>query len=231
MPSKPTAVEAALRSPRASLVVVVLLLPIACWIWVVAMSRDMYGTMSGASAWMMTATWDTPRVVLLWAMWAAMMAAMMLPSILPLVLLYRRSRMSLAAAYLLTWGATGLVPYGLMEADVMPMPALVLGLAAVYEMSPLKTACLRRCRNVAGFLMERYRSSAFRVGVDHALWCIGCCAGLMVVLVLAASMSLAWAAVIAAVVFVQKALPLDGELSARLTGAGLLVAAAVTLIV
>src|SRR5690349_3734565 len=90
MPSKPTAVEAALGSPRASLVVVLILLPLACWVWVVAMASDMYGSMSGASAWMMTVTWDAPRIVLLWAMWAAMMAGMMLPSAAPLLMLYAR---------------------------------------------------------------------------------------------------------------------------------------------
>src|SRR5690349_21967840 len=83
-----TAVEAALERPRTSLIVVLILLPAACWLWVVMMARDMYGPMSGASAWMMTVTWDGPRIVLLWAMWAAMMAGMMLPSATPLLLLY-----------------------------------------------------------------------------------------------------------------------------------------------
>jgi predicted metal-binding membrane protein len=69
--------------------------------------------------------------------------------------------------------------------------------------------------------MERYRSGAFRLGVEHGLWCAGCCVGLMVVLVLAASMNLAWAAGIAAVVFIQKVLPWP-EASARVTGVALL---------
>jgi predicted metal-binding membrane protein len=56
------------------------------------------------------------------------------------------------------------------------------------------------------------------------MWCLGCCVGLMAVLVLAASMQLVWAVVIAAAVFVQKFLP-RGEVSARLIGVGLLVAA------
>ena len=52
------------------------------------MARDMYGPMTGASAWMMTANWDVPHLLLLWAMWTVMMAGMMLPSASPLVLLY-----------------------------------------------------------------------------------------------------------------------------------------------
>ena len=74
---------------------------------------------------------------------------------------------------------------------------VVLGLAGVYELSPLKSACLRRCRNPAAFLMEHYRSGAVRLGVEHGIWCLGCCVGLMAVLVLAASMQLGWAIVIA----------------------------------
>ena len=73
--------------------------------------------------------------------------------------------------------------------------------------------------------MEHHESGPFRLGVEHGLWCIGCCAGLVLVLVLAASMSLAWAAVIAAIVFFQKVLPL-GETSARVTGLALIFVAA-----
>ncbi|MDX6534990.1 MAG: hypothetical protein QOF68_2734 [Gaiellales bacterium] len=182
---------------------------------------------SSAVAWLLLAGYDAPMGLAgFLAGWTLMMTAMMLPSIAPLILLYRGSRTTLVSAYLATWAAIGLLPYAAMEMDLMPPLALVLGLAGVYELSPLKTACLRRCRNVAGFLMEHYRSGPIRLGFDHALWCIGCCAGLMVVLVLAASMSLAWAAAIAAVVFVQKVLP-TGELSARLTGVGLVGAAMV----
>jgi predicted metal-binding membrane protein len=162
--------------------------------------------------------------------WTLMMAAMMLPSIAPLVLLYRGSRTLLATGYLVVWSATGLVPFAVMEWDVGPSLPLVLAVAGAYEVSPLKFACLRRCRNAAAFLMERYRAGPLRLGVEHGVWCIGCCVGLMAVLVLAASMSLVWAAVIAAVVFVQKVVPL-GERSAKLTGVGLLVAAAYVAVV
>ena len=80
------------------------------------MARDMYGPMTGASAWMMRSTWDTPHLLLLWLMWAVMMAAMMLPSAVPLLLLCdgvpRRRRASgrvavhvspMGAGYLLVW--------------------------------------------------------------------------------------------------------------------------------
>jgi predicted metal-binding membrane protein len=162
--------------------------------------------------------------------WTLMMAAMMLPSIAPLVLLYRGSRTMLAMGYLAVWGGLGLLPYAAMEWGLEPALPLVLALAGVYELTPLKHACLRRCRSAAAFLMERYRSGPLRLGVEHAVWCAGCCVGLMAVLVLAASMGLLWAAVIAAAVFVQKVLPL-GELSSRLMGVALLVAAVAVTVV
>lgn len=153
--------------------------------------------------------------------WTLMMAAMMLPSIAPLVLLHRGNRTLLAVGYLTVWAITGLVPWMAMEMSFRPAPAIVLALAGLYELTPLKQACLRRCRNAATFLMERYRSGAFRLGLEHGLWCAGCCVGLMVVLVLAAAMSLGWAAGIATVVFIQKVLPW-ADASARVTGVALL---------
>jgi predicted metal-binding membrane protein len=157
--------------------------------------------------------------------WTLMMAAMMLPSIVPLASLMRAGQARLAVGYVAVWGAVGLVPWELMERGLSPALPVVLAAAGVYELTPLKNACLRRCRNPAGFLLRRPGSVPFRLGVEHGAWCIGCCVGLMAVLVLAASMSLRWAAVIAGVVFVQKVLPF-GKASGRLTGVALLVAAA-----
>ena len=130
----------------------------------------------------------------------------------------------MAVGYLAVWGLVGVVPYLAMERTMGMAVPVVLGLAGAYELSRLKSACLRRCRNPAAFLMEHYRSGAVRLGVEHGIWCLGCCVGLMGVLVIAASMEFAWAIVIAAAVFVQKVLP-RGEVSARLIGVGLLVAA------
>ena len=156
--------------------------------------------------------------------WTLMMVAMMFPSAAPLVLLHRGSTALLLAGYLAVWAAVGLVPYFLMEAEVEPPVALVLGLAGVYQLTPLKTACLRRCRNAADFLMLHWRHGPLRLGAEHGLYCVGCCLGLMAVLVLAAAMSLVWAAALAVLVFAEKVLP-RGEIFARATGAGLLVLA------
>src|SRR5262245_60899220 len=110
-----TSLESALKYDRTPTVVLLLLLPLVSWVWIVVMARDMYGPMTGASAWMMTPRWDVPHLLLLWAMWAVMMTGMMLPSASPVLLMYgtvvRRSGResagrqiyALAAGYLLVW--------------------------------------------------------------------------------------------------------------------------------
>jgi predicted metal-binding membrane protein len=74
--------------------------------------------------------------------------------------------------------------------------------------------------------MQRFDHGAFRLGIEHGIWCTGCCVGLMAVLVFAAAMSLLWAAAIAAIVVVQKVLPI-GAAPAWVTGVALIAAAAV----
>src|SRR5581483_6811495 len=96
--------------------------PVVCWAWIVAMARDMYGPMTGASAWMMTLQWDVRHVLLLWMMWAVMMAGMMLPSASPVLLMYGvaarrqgfgasagRQIYSLASGYVLVWALFSVV--------------------------------------------------------------------------------------------------------------------------
>jgi predicted metal-binding membrane protein len=148
--------------------------------------------------------------------WAVMMAAMMLPSAAPLVLVYRRgasgvSTAALVAGYLGVWAAVGLLAYAAhMTIEDSRASALVLAGAAAYELTPLKARFLSKCRDPAGFLMTRWRGTpavALRLGVEHGLFCLGCCWALMAVLVVAAAMGLAWAAVIALAVFAEKVLP------------------------
>jgi predicted metal-binding membrane protein len=182
---------------------------------------------AAALAWLAVAAYEPPMGVAGFLVgWTLMMAAMMLPSIVPLAALVPGGQTALAAGYLSTWAATGLVPWEAMERGLSPALPLVLAAAGAYELTPLKGACLRRCRNPIGFVLARPGTGPFRLGVGHGLWCVGCCLGLMVVLVLAAAMSLWAAAILAGVIFAQKVLPL-GETTARLTGAVLLASAAV----
>jgi len=148
------------------------------------------------------------------AVWTLMMTAMMLPSVGPLVTLYARTARTqdqalLVLGYLGVWSATGLVAYAAdMRLEVNA--AIVLFAAAAYELTPLKAACLRGCRAPVDFLVVRWRGGrlgALRLGIEHAVYCVGCCWALMAVLVLAAAMSLVWAAVLAVMLFAQKVLP------------------------
>jgi predicted metal-binding membrane protein len=186
--------------------------------------------------------------------WLVMMAAMMLPSAAPLVLLYRVAgagaraidTVFLTAGYLVVWAAIGLPVFVLRQALMVAasdgsivaryLPyavAVVLGIAGLYQFTPLKEACLRQCRSPLDFMMQRWHGggpfAAMRLGVEHGAYCVGCCWGLMAVLVVAGAMSLAWVTLIALLVFVEKVLPF-GPRAGQLSGGLLLMLAVVVAI-
>jgi predicted metal-binding membrane protein len=119
--------------------------------------------------------------------WVTMMAAMMLPAAAPMVAAYAgigRERASVSAfvlGYLAVWTACGFAVYwvGLELPDWGWLAAAGLIGAGVYQLTPLKDACLRRCRAPLGFVTRRWRSGrggAFSMGAEHGAWCAGCCA-------------------------------------------------------
>jgi predicted metal-binding membrane protein len=245
-----TPVEAMLRYPRAVLVGVLLLTTLVSWAWIVLMARDMYGSMRGPAAWMMTTAWDAPHLALLWAMWAVMMAGMMLPSAAPILLLYagairKRSGApraalqvyALAAGYGTMWalfsvGATLLqrllasswLLTSMMEPATPIAGAAILIVAGLYQMTPLKWRCLQACRSPLSFLARHWRggrAGAFGLGVRHGAYCLGCCWALMLLLFAGGVMNLFVIGAITAWVLVEKLAPL-GEQGARLSGALLL---------
>jgi len=163
------------------------------------------------------------------AAWTVMMTAMMLPSAAPLVLLYRRGASArdtvlLAGGYLAVWAAAGVPAY--FASELLPMSAspAALAVAGIYQLTPAKESCLRRCRSPADFLVQRWGRGAFRIGMEHGAWCLGCCWALMAVLVLAGMMGLAWVVGLAAVVALEK-LTAHGVVLSRLAGVTMLVAA------
>jgi len=242
----PTLLECVLRHERMSAAALLLMLPVFSWMWIVAMARDMYGPMTGSSAWMMTLRWDVPHLLLLWAMWTVMMTGMMLPSASPLVLMYgaaaRRSAQptagrqihALAAGYLVAWtgfslGATALqrglasllLVSPMMEAVNSHVSAILLLVAGGYQWTPLKHACLRQCRSPLGFLMGRWRSGwsgALRMGLEHGAYCVGCCWALMLLLFAGGVMNLLVIAALTAFVAFEKLAPL-GRHGASISGA------------
>jgi predicted metal-binding membrane protein len=85
-----------------------------------------------------------------------------------------------------------------------------LVLAAVYELTPLKNACLGKCRSPLGFLLGSWRdgwSGALRMGVRNGAWCVGCCWALMASLFALGVMSVTWMAVVAGLIAAEKFLP------------------------
>jgi predicted metal-binding membrane protein len=86
----------------------------------------------------------------------------------------------------------------------------ILAIAAVYELTPLKTVCLRHCRSPLGFLLGSWRDGlpgALQMGAKHGAWCVGCCWALMASLFALGVMSIAWMAFVAALIAVEKTLP------------------------
>jgi predicted metal-binding membrane protein len=167
-----------------------------------------------------------------------MMAAMMFPSVAPLVAIYaglqrgRRAKAMpapagatsfLVAGYLVTWTAAGLAAFGLFAAGRAVLgdqlawdaggrwvAAGVLLAAAAYEFTPLKNACLTRCRGPLSFILESWRDGrlgALRMGIEHGAWCVGCCWALMAALFALGVMSIAWMVVVALLIAVEKLLP------------------------
>jgi predicted metal-binding membrane protein len=251
-----TLLEAALHNEPVVTSVLVLA-TLASWTWIALMARDMYGSMLGASAWMMTTHWDLAHLLLLWAMWTVMMAAMMLPSAAPLVLFYAgalhargerhasRSIYALAGGYLVIWGAFSLVATALqrilasalvltpmMEPNTPVLTSLLLATAGVYQLTPLKRACLRVCRTPLSYVLQHWRAGtlgALRLGVEHGIYCLGCCWALMLLLFAGGVMNLLVIVALTLWVLAEKFLQF-GEMTARASGIVLLALAVWTVI-
>lgn len=184
--------------------------------------------------------------------WTTMMTAMMFPAVSPVVSAYirvigatstARTRVlrttGLVAGYLLGWAAFGVVAFGAglagsALAEGSPdaarwVGAGLLAVAGIYQLTPLKDRCLRHCRSPISFLLHvssyRGRSRDLRAGLHHAAYCVGCCWGLMLVLLVVGAMNLAAMVAIALAVIVEKTWR-HGRAFARLTGVALIVFAA-----
>jgi predicted metal-binding membrane protein len=163
--------------------------------------------------------------------WVVMMAAMMFPSVSPTVALYARmarrqprpAPFAFTLGYLVVWTGAGLVAYALFDAVRAALGSElawdragqwvaggVLLVAAVYELTPFKDVCLRKCRSPLGFMLGSWRggtAGALQMGMRHGAWCLGCCWALMAALFALGVMSLAWMAFVAALIAFEKLLP------------------------
>ncbi len=165
------------------------------------------------------------------ALWILMMAAMMLPSVAPVAVLWTRlirgvstgpgraARMGLfRGGYLLAWATCGAVAFAALAGTgqlltVSATAAKWLGVAIVitagtYQLTPWKDWCLSRCRSPVGALMYyigfKGPTRDVRVGLHHGATCVGCCWGLMILLIAVGVMNVAAMAALAAVIFIEK---------------------------
>jgi predicted metal-binding membrane protein len=192
-----------------------------------------------------------PRFPLVAAMWWTMMVAMMVPSAAPAILLYARVHRhsqstppptaAFLAGYLACWLAFSAGAAWLQIAAMSPM-ADALGsraasgglliAAGLYQLSPFKDACLSNCRAPTDFLTRHYRpgaAGAWRLGLIHGAYCLGCCWLLMALLFVVGVMNLAWVAALTLLVAAEKLLP-GGQWIARIAGVAMIGWGAVLLI-
>ena len=198
------------------------------------------------------AVWTFNYSVLMFLMWWTMMIAMMLPSASPMILLYtaliRRTKKtksiirqvtSFICGYLLAWAAFSLFAAALqsqlelrdwmspmmMEATNIYLAAGILIAAGVYQLTPLKTVCLEKCRQPASFLANyknTWVNSPLRIGLVHGFYCVGCCWFLMGLLFFGGIMNLYW--IVGLIIFVAiEKLHEKGIIFGKILGGGAIV--------
>ena len=212
------------------------LITLLAWLYVLRSARgDMPGMLAMDHAGMtMTVMqpWRPHDTFLALLMWATMMVAMMTPSATPFVLTYVRFQrppgvhakaFALLTGYLAVWGAFSvgatllqatLHTAGLLAPAADRVTPLLGGalflVAGIWQFTPLKHACLTRCRSPMDFLVTHWRdgpAGALSLGLRHGLWCVGCCWALMLVLFAAGVMNVLWVAALAGWVLLEKTLP------------------------
>lgn len=176
------------------------------------------------------------------AVWLIMMVAMMFPSASPMIMMFSRiyegkrnqgqtfvPTWLFISAYLLIWLAFGVLAYAVafaVQELSRTSPALaenaeraggiLLILGGLYQLSPLKQACLTKCRTPLGFLMGSWREGywgSFRMGLEHGLYCLGCCWLLFVILFPLGIMNVAAMAVLALLIYAEKSLPFGTQIA------------------
>ena len=213
---------------RVTIAIVGLLVVLAGLSWwnTVGNARDMSAMVQGIAQVGRDMPFDMSAGLFI-SMWVAMMVAMMFPTIAPIVLLHRsvvRRRgegitptVAFVGGYLVVWSLIGIVPLAALvgfrhianeSVWVARAGGGVLAIAGLYQYTRWKLACLSACRSPLSFLMTHDFGSgaggAFRVGLSHGAYCLGCCWALMAVLFVVGLMNLAWMAGIAIVFLAEK---------------------------
>lgn len=206
--------------------------------------------MDMAVAAMQPMAWTAGTAAVMVFMWWIMMMAMMLPGAAPMILLFaavnRKQRAAgspyvptgvFAVGYLAVWGLFSLLAtaaqWGLERSELLSstmvgtsvvLGALLLIAAGLWQLTPLKHVCLKHCRSPVHFLSRHWhkgRLGAFRMGVEHGAFCLGCCWFLMALLFYGGVMNLYWIVGLALFVLIEKVLPF-GHRIGGVAGVGLL---------
>ena len=185
------------------------------------------------------------------AIWIVMMVAMMFPTAAPMILMFTKIYAGkrqqehpfvptwvFVSAYLLVWSLCGVVAYPLaMGIEQLAAPSMwlmenaarlggvVLVVAGLYQLSPLKDICLSKCRTPLQFILTSWHDGyggAFRMGVEHGAYCLGCCWLLFVILFPLGLMNIAVMALVTALIFAEKVLPIGRQIS-QFAGVGLII--------
>ncbi len=196
-------------------------------------------------------TWTAWDFILLFLMWLTMMLAMMTPTAAPMVMMFTTvnkqkkvrqqpyvSTFIFLAGYLVAWAIFSIVASAIqwplhengllnpmMNSRSYLMSGGILILAGLYQWTPMKNVCLEHCRTPLGFLMTAWKDGnfgAFKMGLHHGLFCVGCCWALMAILFAVGVMNMLWVTLITIFVLVEKIAPISPSLARMLTGFALI---------
>ncbi|MEH6543891.1 MAG: DUF2182 domain-containing protein [Porticoccaceae bacterium] len=195
--------------------------------------------------------WTASNFVLTSVMWVVMMVGMMVPGASPMILMFTKVNhkqrendepfvptVIFVAGYITIWSvysvATAGLQLGLQDADLLSpiltstsaiYSGITLVVVGLYQLTTIKNACLRHCQTPLSFLTTSWRdgySGAFRMGLSHGAFCVGCCWALMALLFVGGVMNVLWGVAITIFVFAEKLMQ-PGPMFPRISG-GMLVA-------
>jgi predicted metal-binding membrane protein len=207
------------------------------WLW----GESPYGRFLDHSQLSEITSEDASLLVFFVGGWTLMVFAMMLPTSLPLIVLFHtmtRNRPDhkwllalLITGYIGVWVWFGVAVHlgdlalhevaernPWLTANSWAFGAGVLMLAGVYQFTPLKYHCLDKCRSPFSFIMQHWTGKdqlgqAFRLGLHHGVFCIGCCWSLMLLMFAVGTGNIGWMLVLGALMAVEKNMPWGRRMS------------------
>ena len=242
-----TALESVLGRDRAFVVAGLAGISLVAWAYLICEAKSFHGAGLGLPSSELWAPWD---FALVFVMWSIMMVAMMVPSASPMIATYaaihrkqhpNQRAFGAAAAFLLGYiilwtsfsAVATMAQWGLQRATLISAAGVstnaifagaLLLVAGVFQWTSWKDACLTRCRSPFLFIMTSWRDGtrgALAMGLEHGVFCLGCCWALMALMFFAGVMNIFWLVLLSLFVLVEKVVP-AGDLLGRLAGAGMI---------